>query len=83
MTYQNIEEMSTDEIGEEYAELILIVDYGVNKWNEPVDRPVFVGQRIAALDTAYRQRPDAESLAAFLECAFEIAEENGLEVKEQ
>lgn len=76
-----IEKMATQEIGEEWAKLVLISDYGVNRYNEQEEKPENIGPRLNALYDAYWARSDAESLNSFFECHIEDAIENGLKIQ--
>lgn len=77
----NLTKLSTEELGQEYAKLVLISEYEIDQFNEPIEKTYTELSQMTNLENEYRNRPDAESLDAFVECAIENANDYGANIK--
>lgn len=76
----DLTKMSTEELGQEYARLFLISEFGVDRFNDQVTKTFAENSQMSEIENAYWARSDAESLDSFVECAMQDAKDNGLKV---
>ncbi len=76
---EQVRTMSTEELGQEYAAILIVQETGATKFFSSPDGDLLhteiLGDMLNVLEAAYRSQPDAESLDAFVESAFENQED--------